>query len=147
MIAGGQAVERVETPDQAVDAVRRMVLHRADWVKTCHSDRSLCVGKGTLPTLSDPAYTALFAEAAKFGKPVAFHQMWLSAFRKGLQFKPATFEHTPFDGRRARGSGVEPIRAAAISPSSDLVVLEANPIEDIANMGRVRAVYKGGRLV
>jgi len=98
MIAGGQAVERVETPDQAVDAVRRMVLHRADWVKTCHSDRSVCVGKETLPTLSDPAYAALFAEAAKFGKPVAFHQMWLSAFRKGLQFKPATFEHTPFDG-------------------------------------------------
>jgi imidazolonepropionase-like amidohydrolase len=42
---------------------------------------------------------------------------------------------------------VEPIRAAAISPSSDLVVVEANPLEDIANMGRVRAVYKGGRLV
>ena len=30
---------------------------------------------------------------------------------------------------------------------ADLVVLEANPIEDIANMGRVRAVDKGGRLV
>ena len=30
---------------------------------------------------------------------------------------------------------------------ADLVVLEANPLEDIRNTGRVRAVYKGGRLV
>ena len=98
LVAGGQAVDRADTPQEIAALVRRMVELGADWVKTCHSDRSLCRGKGELPTLSDDAYDVLFSEAARLGKPVAFHQMWLSAFRKGLQYKPSTFDHTPMDG-------------------------------------------------
>jgi imidazolonepropionase-like amidohydrolase len=98
LIAGGQAVERADSPEEVAALVRRMVELGSDWVKTCHSDRSLCRGKGELPTLSDEAYDAFFSEAARLNKPVAFHQMWLSAFRKGLRYKPATFDHTPMDG-------------------------------------------------
>jgi imidazolonepropionase-like amidohydrolase len=97
-IAGGQAVERVEGPEETAAAVRSMVELGADWVKTCHSDRGLCYGKGDPPTLSDESYEAFFAEAERLGKPVAFHQMWLSAFRKGLEYRPKTFDHTPMDG-------------------------------------------------
>ncbi len=98
LIAGGQAVERAESPAEVSSLVRRMVELGSDWVKTCHSDRSLCRGRDALPTLSDEAYDAFFSEAARLGKPVAFHQMWLSAFRKGLKYGPATFDHTPMDG-------------------------------------------------
>ena len=98
LITGGQAIDRADTPEGIASLVREMVDKGADWVKTCHSDRSACRGKGELPTLSDEAYEALFSEAEKHGKPVAFHQMWLSAFRKGLEYGPATYEHTPMDG-------------------------------------------------
>jgi len=98
LIAGGQAIERARDPEETANIVRRMVSLGADWVKTCHSDRSLCIGKGILPTLSDDSYRALFDEAERLGKPVAFHQYWLSAFKKGLEYKPATFEHVPLDG-------------------------------------------------
>ena len=98
LIAGGQAVDRADSPEEIAALARHMVELGADWVKTCHSDRSLCRGKGELPTLSDESYEALFSEAKRMGKPVAFHQMWLSAFRKGLQYRPATFDHTPMDG-------------------------------------------------
>ncbi len=98
LIAGGQAVDRADSPQDVAALVRRMVDLGADWVKTCHSDLSLCRGKGELPAWGDEGYDAFFAEAARLGKPVAFHQMWLSAFRKGLQYGPATFDHTPMDG-------------------------------------------------
>ena len=98
LIAGGQAIDRGDSPDEVAALVRRMVDLGADWVKTCHSDRSLCRGKGELPTWSDEVYDVFFAEAERLGRPVAFHQMWLSAFRKGLQYGPATFDHTPMDG-------------------------------------------------
>lgn len=98
LIAGGQAVERARDPEETARIVRRMVDLGADWVKTCHSDRSVCIGKGALPTLSDASYRALFDEADRLGKPVAFHQYWLSAFKKGLEYEPATFEHVPVDG-------------------------------------------------
>lgn len=98
LIAGGQAVERASTPKETAAIARRMLELGADWLKTCHSDRSMCIGKGERPTLSDESYRELFSVAAAYGKPVAFHQMWLSAFRKGLQFKPATFDHVPMDG-------------------------------------------------
>jgi imidazolonepropionase-like amidohydrolase len=98
LVAGGQFVDRADSPEEVAALVRRMVKLGADWVKTCHSDRSFFRGKGELPTLSDEAYGALFSEARRLGTPVAFHQQWLSAFRKGLQYKPATFDHTPMDG-------------------------------------------------
>lgn len=98
LIARGQAVARADSPDDVAALVRRMVGLGSDWVKTCHSDRSICRGRGALPTLSDESYDAFFSQADELGKPVAFHQMWLSAFRKGLRYGPATFEHTPLDG-------------------------------------------------
>lgn len=97
LMIGGQFVERVLTPQEVRDAVRRMVDLGADWIKTLHQNYSLFMGRGTLPTLSDECYEALIDEAHMLGKRVALHQVWLSGFRKGLQFSVDTFEHVPGD--------------------------------------------------
>ncbi|MDY6795121.1 MAG: hypothetical protein SWK76_07555 [Actinomycetota bacterium] len=68
-----------------------------DWIKTCHCDRSICLGKGELPTWADLTCQAFSDQAEELGKPMAFHQMWLSAFGKGLEFNPSTYEYTPMD--------------------------------------------------
>ena len=97
LVFRGQFAEQVSTPQEARNTVRRMVDLGADWIKTAHSDRSFCMGRGRLPTLSDACYEALVDEAHKLGKKVAMHQTWISGFRKGLQFSVETLEHIPLD--------------------------------------------------
>lgn len=99
LVMGGQFAERVSTPAEARDVVRRMVDLNADWIKTNHADRSFFAGRSDpLPIMSDECYRALVDEAHRLGRPVALHQTWLSGFRKGVEIGVQSLEHLPLDG-------------------------------------------------
>jgi imidazolonepropionase-like amidohydrolase len=55
--------------------------------------------------------------------------------------RAATLEPARYFGAAAERGSVEPGRAA------DLVLLDANPLEDIRNTRRIRAVVLGGRVL
>jgi imidazolonepropionase-like amidohydrolase len=97
-ILGGQFAERVSSPREARECVRRMVGLGADWVKIGHADRSYFGGRsGPLPTLSDECYRAIVDEARKLRRPVGLHHTWISGFRKGVELGVDSLEHLPYD--------------------------------------------------
>jgi imidazolonepropionase-like amidohydrolase len=97
LLVGGQAAERVRTPDQVRDAVRRMVAQGADWVKTTHTDRSIWLNRPDPPVFDDACFEALVDEARKLDRPVAMHQLWVSGFRKAVEMGVDSMEHAPLD--------------------------------------------------
>ncbi len=97
LLVGGQAVERVSTPDQVRDAVRRMVAQGADWIKTTHTDRSIWLDRPDPPVFDDACFEALVDEARKQNRPVAMHQIWVSGFRKAVALGVDSMEHAPLD--------------------------------------------------
>ena len=96
-LLGGQAVERVRTPGEVRDAVRRMVDKGADWIKTTHTDKSTWLNKPDPPVFDDACFRALVDEARKQNRPVVMHQLWASGFRKAIELAVDSMEHTPLD--------------------------------------------------
>jgi imidazolonepropionase-like amidohydrolase len=97
LLVGGQAAERVRTPDQVRDAVRRMVAQGADWIKTTHTDKSTWLNRPDPPVFDDACFEALVDEARKLDRPVAMHQLWASGFRKAVELGVDSMEHAPLD--------------------------------------------------
>ncbi len=97
-LLGGQFAERVSTPDEARDCVRRMVDLEADWIKTGYSEHSYFAGRGELPRLTEDCYRAVVDEAHRLGRPVALHQTSLAGFKKGVDLGVQTLEHMPGEG-------------------------------------------------
>ncbi len=97
LLVGGQAVERVSTPEQVRDAVRRMVALGADWIKTTHTDKSTWMKRPDPPIFDDACFEALVDEARKHERPVAMHQLWASGFRKATELAVDSMEHIPLD--------------------------------------------------
>jgi imidazolonepropionase-like amidohydrolase len=96
-LLGGQAAERVRTPDQVRDAVRRMVAQGADWIKTTHTDKSTWLNRPDPPVFDDACFEALVDEAHTHDRPVAMHQLWASGFRKATELGVDSMEHAPQD--------------------------------------------------
>jgi imidazolonepropionase-like amidohydrolase len=97
LLVGGQAAERVRTPDRVRDAVQRMVALGADWIKTTHTDRSIWLNRPDPPIFDDACFEALVDEARKQSRPVAMHQLWVSGFRKAIELGVDSMEHAPLD--------------------------------------------------
>lgn len=97
LLLGGQAAERVSTPDRVRDAVRRMVAQGADWIKTTHTDKSTWMNRPDPPVFDDACFEALVDEARKLDRPVAMHQLWASGFRKAVEMGVDSMEHAPLD--------------------------------------------------
>lgn len=95
LLLGGQAVERLRTPEEVRDAVRRMVALGADWIKTGHTDKSIWLNRPDPPLLDDACFDALIDEARKHNRPVAMHQTRASGFRKAIQIGVNSMEHVP----------------------------------------------------
>ena len=98
LLMGGQAFERVRTPAQVRDGVRRMVAQGADWIKTMHTDKSIWLNRPDPPIFDDACFEALVDEAQKLNRPVAMHQLWASGFRKAVELGVDSIEHAPLDG-------------------------------------------------
>jgi imidazolonepropionase-like amidohydrolase len=96
-LIGGQVTERVNTPNQVRETVRRMISLGADWIKTTHTDRAFLYCRPDPPVFDDACFDALVDEAHNNGKPVAMHQTWASGFRKAVELKVDSMEHVPFD--------------------------------------------------
>jgi imidazolonepropionase-like amidohydrolase len=96
MIAGGQFVERVETPADAARVANRLIDEGADWLKTQYSDQSFLF-HGQLENLSDDCYMALRRIADQRNVRLAMHQMETAGFRKGVRIGADSLEHTPVD--------------------------------------------------
>jgi imidazolonepropionase-like amidohydrolase len=95
-MVGGQFAERLETPEQMRDCVRRMTDLGADWIKTGYSTESYFAGRpDPLPVPSDECYRAIVDEAHKLGRPVALHQTSVAGMRKGVELGVQTLEHIP----------------------------------------------------
>jgi len=93
-LVGGQFAERLETPAQVRDCVRRMADLGADWIKTGYTEKSYFAGRtDPLRNLSDQCLRALVEEARTLGRPVAFHQTFLPGLRKGIEIGVNTLEH------------------------------------------------------
>jgi imidazolonepropionase-like amidohydrolase len=97
LLVGGQAAERVRTPAQVRDTVRRMVALGADWIKTTHTDKSIWLNRPDPPIFDDACFEALVDEARKQNRPVAMHQLWVSGFRKAVELGVDSMEHAPLD--------------------------------------------------
>ncbi len=82
---GGQIVERVSTPEEVRDAVKRMVALGADWIKTTHSDQKVLLNRPDPPVFDDACFEVLVDEARKQNRPVAMHQAQVSGFRKAIK--------------------------------------------------------------
>lgn len=97
LFLGGQVVERVSTPDQVRDKVRRMVALGADWIKTTHTDKSLFMNRLDPPVFDDACFKALVDEARKQNRPVTMHQTQVNGFRKAVELGVDSMEHAPLD--------------------------------------------------
>jgi imidazolonepropionase-like amidohydrolase len=97
LFMGGQVAERVRTPAQVRDTVRRMAARGADWIKTTHTDKSMWLNKPDPPVFDDACFEALVDEARQQGRPVAMHQTWASGFRKAVRLGVDSMEHAPLD--------------------------------------------------
>jgi len=97
LFLGGQVVERVGTPDQVRDTVRRMVALGADWIKTTHTDKSLFMNRLDPPVFDDACFEALVDEARKQNRPVTMHQTQVNGFRKAIELGVDSMEHAPLD--------------------------------------------------
>jgi imidazolonepropionase-like amidohydrolase len=97
LFLGGQVAERVSTPDQVRDTVRRMVALGADWIKTTHTDKSLFMNRPDPPVFDDACFKALVDEARKQNRPVTMHQTQVSGFRKAIELGVDSMEHAPLD--------------------------------------------------
>ena len=94
---GGQVTERVKSPKQVRETVRKMVSLGSDWIKTTHTDKAFLFNRPDPPVFDDACFEALVDEAHKNGRPVAMHQTWASGFRKAVDLKVDSLEHAPFD--------------------------------------------------
>jgi imidazolonepropionase-like amidohydrolase len=97
LLVGGQAAERVRTPSQVRDGVRRMVAQGADWIKSTHTDKSIWLNRPDPPVFDDACFAALVDEARRHDRPVALHQLWGSGFRKAVELGVDSMEHAPLD--------------------------------------------------
>jgi imidazolonepropionase-like amidohydrolase len=97
LFLGGQIVERVSTPDQVRDAVRRMAALGADWIKTTHTDIPVFLNRPAPPVFDDACFEALVDEARKQNRPVTMHQTQVSGFRKAVELGVDSMEHGPLD--------------------------------------------------
>jgi len=97
LLLGGQLVERVQKPQEARNTVRRMVEQGADWIKTTHTDKAVWLNRPDPPVFDDACFEALVDEAHKQNRPVAMHQTQTTGFRKALDLRVDSMEHTPLD--------------------------------------------------
>ena len=97
LFLGGQMAERVNTPHQVRDTVRRMVALGTDWIKTTHTDKSFLLNRPDPPVFDDACFEALVDEARKQNRPVIMHQTWASGFRKAVDLEVNSMEHAPLD--------------------------------------------------
>lgn len=92
LIAGGQFVERIGSPDEALKVGNRLIDKGADWLKTQYSEESF-VFHGPLKNLSDETFMALRKLSRDRGIRMAMHHTETSGFRKGVQIGVDTLEH------------------------------------------------------
>jgi imidazolonepropionase-like amidohydrolase len=92
IIAGGQFVERIESPEEAVKVGNRLIDRGADWLKTQYSEESF-VFHGPLKNLSDDTFMALRKLSRDRGIRMAMHHTETSGFNKGIQIGVDTLEH------------------------------------------------------
>ncbi len=99
LIAGGQFVERIRTPQEATAVANRLVDMGADLLKTQYTANSF-VFHGKLPNLSDACYKAIVEVGRKRGKKVAMHHFEREGFAKGVAAGVDTLEHCATDELR-----------------------------------------------
>jgi imidazolonepropionase-like amidohydrolase len=92
IIAGGQFVERIGSPEDAVKVGDRLIDSGADWLKTQYSEESF-VFHGQLKNLSDDTFMALRKLSRDRGIRMAMHHTETSGFKKGIQIGVDTLEH------------------------------------------------------
>ncbi len=92
LIAGGQFVERIGSPEEAVKVGNRLIDQGADWLKTQYSEESFLF-HGSLKTLSDKTFMALRKVSKERGIRLAMHHTEAAGFRKGIQIGVDTLEH------------------------------------------------------
>jgi len=92
LIAGGQFVERIGSPEEAVKVGNRLIDQGADWMKTQYSEESFLF-HGPLKRLSDETLMALRNVSKTRGIRLAMHHTEAAGFNKGLQIGVDTLEH------------------------------------------------------
>ena len=91
-IAGGQFVERISSPEEAVKVGNRLIDQGADWLKTQYSEESFLF-HGQLNKLSDETFMALRKVSRERGVKMAMHHTETAGFNKGIQIGVDTLEH------------------------------------------------------
>jgi len=91
-IAGGQFVERIGSPEEAVKIGNRLIDQGADWLKTQYSEESFLF-HGPLKKLSDNTFMALRKVSRERGIRLAMHHTEAAGFNKGIQIGVDTLEH------------------------------------------------------
>lgn len=94
IMAGGQFVERLETPEKAALVADRLIDEGADWIKTQFSLESFLF-HGRLENLSDECFMALRRTADRRGVRLALHHTETAGFKKGIQIGADSLEHAP----------------------------------------------------
>jgi imidazolonepropionase-like amidohydrolase len=96
LIAGGQFVERVDTPAEVERVANRLIDGGASWLKTQYSEESLFF-RGKMTNLSDDCFAALMDVSRKRGVRVAMHHTEATGFKKGVKVGVHTLEHCAED--------------------------------------------------
>jgi len=96
LIAGGQFVERVNSPAEVETVANRLIDGGASWLKTQYSAESLFF-RGKMNNLSDDCFSALMDVSRKRGVRVAMHHTEAAGFKKGVHVGVHTIEHCAED--------------------------------------------------
>ena len=96
LMAGGQFVERVDTPGEVNEVSNRLIDWGADWLKTQYSVQSFLF-HGKLINLSDACFMALMKVSRQRGVKVAMHHTESTGFNKGIAVGVDTMEHCSAD--------------------------------------------------
>ena len=96
LIAGGQFVERLDTPEDAATVANRLIDGGADWIKTQYSENSFLF-HGKLTNLSDDCFKALRGVSHQRGVGMAMHHTERAGFCKGVRTGVDSMEHCATD--------------------------------------------------
>ncbi len=96
LLAGGQFVERISSPEEAVTVGNRLIDQGADWLKTQYSEESFLF-HGRLKNLSDETFMALRKVCNKRKIKLAMHHTETAGFNKGIHVGVDTLEHCAAD--------------------------------------------------
>ncbi len=95
IVAGGQFVERLETPEEVRKAANRNIDNGAQWLKTQYSEESFLF-HGRLQNWGNDCFQTLMDVSKTRGVPVAMHHTEATAFKKGVELGVTSLEHCSF---------------------------------------------------